>query len=136
MRLDIMAVLVLNMVGCSIYKAATAPPPVAVDRVTVGTSRAEVMSVFGSPKNTDSAISGKTDIYEFIDGNNGASKLRILPYIAADVFTLGLAELVLWPLELSVLQGSEGRAVVTFDADNVAKVVKVTEKNGSPWAQE
>jgi hypothetical protein len=136
MRLVIVAVLVLNMVGCSIYKAATAPPPVAVDRVTVGTSRAEVMSVFGSPKNTDSAISGKTDIYEFIDGNNGASKLRILPYIAADVFTLGLAELVLWPLELSVLQGSEGRAVVTFDADNVAKVVKVTEKNGSPWAQE
>jgi hypothetical protein len=136
MRLVIMAVLVLNMVGCSIYKAATAPPPVAVDRVTVGTSRAEVMSVFGSPKNTDSAISGKTDIYEFIDGNNGASKLRILPYIAADVFTLGLAELVLWPLELSVLQGSEGRAVVTFDADNVAKVVKVTKKNGSSWAQE
>jgi hypothetical protein len=94
------------------------------------------MSVFGSPKNTDSAISGKTDIYEFIDGNNGASKLRILPYIAADVFTLGLAELVLWPLEISVLQGSEGRAIVTFDADNVAKVVKVTKKNGSPWAQE
>jgi len=136
MRLVIIAVLVLNMVGCSIYKAATAPPPVPVDRVTVGTSRAEVMSVFGSPKNTDSAISGKTDIYEFIDGNNGALKLRILPYIAADVFTLGLAELVLWPLELSVLQGSEGRAIVTFDADNVAKVVKVTKKNGSPWAQE
>jgi outer membrane protein assembly factor BamE (lipoprotein component of BamABCDE complex) len=64
MRLVIIAVLVLNMAGCSIYKAATAPPPVPVDRVTVGTSRAEVMSVFGSPKNTDSAISGKTDIYE------------------------------------------------------------------------
>ena len=86
MRVIMAAVLMLNMAGCSIYKAATAPPPVAVDRVTVGTSRAEVMSVFGSPKNSDSAINGKTDIYEFIDGNNGASKLRILPYIAADVY--------------------------------------------------
>jgi hypothetical protein len=120
--------------GCSIYKAATAPPPVAVSNVKAGSTRAEVMSVFGLPKSTDLAQSNdRTDVYEFIDGNNEGSKLRIVPYIAADFFTAGLAELVLWPMELALLQGSEGRAIVTYDTDNKAKTIIVTKKDGSPW---
>jgi hypothetical protein len=120
--------------GCSIYKAATAPPSVAVDNVKAGSTRAEVMSVFGMPKSSDVVQSNeRTDVYEFIDGNSGAAKLRIIPYIGADLFTLGLAELVLWPVELSVLQGSEGRAVVTYDQENKAKMVMVTKRDGTPW---
>ena len=92
------------------------------------------MSVFGLPKTSDMVVSNeRTDIYEFIDGNNEASKLRIIPYIGADFFTLGIAELVLWPMEIALLQGSEGRAVVTFDQDNKAKSVMVTRKDGTPW---
>ena len=120
--------------GCSIYKAATAPPSVAVDNVKVGSTRAEVMSVFGTPKSSDVVQSNeRTDVYEFIDGNHGAAKMRIIPYIAADLYTAGLAELVLWPLELATMQGSEGRAVVTYDQENRAKTVMVTKKDGSPW---
>jgi len=120
--------------GCSIYKAATAPSPVAVDNIKPGSSRAEVMAVFGMPKASDMVVSNeRTEVYEFIDGNHEASKLRIIPYIGADVFTLGLAELVLWPVEIALLQGSEGRAVVTFDQDNKAKSVMVTKKDGTPW---
>jgi hypothetical protein len=123
--------------GCSIYKAATAPPSVAVDNVKAGSTRAEVMSVFGMPKSSDVVQSNeRTDVYEFIDGNSGAAKLRIIPYIGADLFTLGLAELVLWPVELSVLQGSEGRAVVTYDQENKAKTVMVTKRDGTPWKSE
>lgn len=120
--------------GCSIYKAATAPPPVPVGSVKPGSTRAEVMSVFGLPKNSEQAQSSdRTDVYEFIDGNHEGSKLRIIPYIGADFFTLGLAELVLWPIEVALLQGSEGRAVVTYDQDNRAKSIIVTKKDGSPW---
>lgn len=135
MRL-LMALLLIATVapGCSIYKAATAPPPVAVDFIRPGSSRAEVMSVFGMPKTSDMVVSNeRMDVYEFIDGNHSASKLRIIPYIGADVFTLGLAELVLWPVEIALLQGSEGRAVVTFDQDNKAKSVMVTKRDGTPW---
>ena len=120
--------------GCSIYKAATAPPPVQVDHVKAGSTRSEVMSVFGTPKSSNVDQSNeRTDVYEFIDGNDDAAKLRIIPYIGADFFTIGLAELVLWPLELAALQGSEGRAVVTYDQENRAKTVMVTKKDGSPW---
>ena len=123
--------------GCSIYKAATAPPSVSVSLIKAGSTRAEVMSVFGMPKNSDVVPSNeRTDVYEFIDGNDGASKLRIIPYIGADLFTLGLAELILWPTELALLQGTEGRAVVTYDQDNRAKMVMVTRRDGRPWKSE
>ena len=90
--------------------------------------------MFGTPKSSDVAQSNeRTDVYEFTDGNSDAAKLRIIPYIGADFFTLGLAELVLWPLELATLQGAEGRAVVTYDQENKAKTVLVTKKDGSPW---
>jgi len=125
--------LLLVIQGCSIYKAATAPPPVPVSDARIGSTRAEVLSVFGMPKNTEQGPDGRIDMYEFTDGNHGATKFRIVPYIAADVFTLSLAELILWPLELSVLQGSEGRAVVTYDSKDIASGVKVTKRNGEPW---
>ena len=120
--------------GCSIYKAATAPPSVPVDQVKVGSTRPQVMSVFGTPKTSDVAKANeRTEVYEFIDGNHGASKLRIVPYVAADLFTIGLAELVLWPLELTALQGSEGRAVVTYDQEDRARTVLITKRDGTPW---
>lgn len=123
--------------GCSIYKAATAPPPVAVDNIKAGSTRAEAMAVFGLPKNTDLTQSNdRTDVYEFVDGNSDASKLRIIPYIGADFFTVGLAELVLWPMEIALLQGSEGRAVVTYDQDNRVKTIMVTKRDGTPWQSE
>jgi hypothetical protein len=125
--------LLLVFQGCSIYKAATAPPSVPVGDARIGSTRAEVLSVFGMPKSTEVEAGGRIDMYEFTDGNPGASKLRIIPYIAADLFTLSLAELVLWPLELTALQGSDGRAIVTYDTRDIATAVKVTKKNGEPW---
>jgi hypothetical protein len=138
MKLLMTAILIASVTqGCSIYKAATAPPSVPVDNVKAGSTRAQVMSVFGMPKNSDVAQSSeRTEVYEFIDGNHGASKLRIIPYIGADLFTLGLAELVLWPVELAVLQGAEGRAVVTYDQDSRAKTIIVTRRDGTPWKSE
>ena len=124
----------IAMPGCSIYKAATAPAPVAVDNVKVGSSRPEVISVFGIPKRTDDDLSGqKVDMFEFIDGYHAGSKARIIVYVGGDVFTLGLAELVFWPMELAFLQGSEGRAVVTYGPDHMVTNVKVTTMDGQPW---
>ena len=64
---------------------------------------------------------------------NQASKSRILLYIAGDVFTAGLSELVFWPLELAWLDGTEGRAVATYGSDNKVQIVKITTKDGKPW---
>jgi hypothetical protein len=124
----------IAMPGCSIYKAATAPPPVAVENVKVGSSRPEVISIFGIPKRTDDGLPGqKIDMFEFTDGYHAGSKARIIVYVGGDVVTLGLAELVFWPMELAFLQGSEGRAVVTYGPDNMVTNVTVTTRDGQAW---
>ena len=134
MRL-LMALLLMAIAsqGCSIYKAATAPPPVEVERVRVGADRTDVISVFGTPKLTEVTNGQRTDMFEFKSGYNQASKSRILLYIAGDFFTAGLSELVFWPLELAWLDGTEGRAVAMYGSDNKVQIVKITTKDGKPW---
>lgn len=136
MKRTILMVLLLTGVfaqGWSIYKAATAPPPVEVERVRVGSDRTEVISVLGTPKLTEVTDGQRTDMFEFTSGYDQASKSRILLYIAGDFFTIGLSELVFWPLELAVLDGTEGRAVATYGSDNKVQIVKITQKDGKPW---
>jgi hypothetical protein len=119
--------------GCSIYKAATAPPPVALDGVKVGANRINIVGALGVPKSTETKAESKTDVYEFVDGSANVSKLRIVLYIAGDLYTLGLAELIFWPVELGFGQGTEGRAVVTYGMDDIARAVLLNKRDGTPW---
>ena len=128
-----LCVLLFLAQGCSVYKAATAPGPLPVENVQVGVHRNQVLSVFGMPRTTEVVKGERTEIFEFIDGNPEASKARIILYLAGDLFTLTLAELIFWPLEMATLQGTEGRAVVTYGPDNRVRALQVTEKDGTPW---
>ena len=57
----------------------------------------------------------------------------MLLYLAGDLVTLGLAELVFWPMESVLMQGSKGRAIVVYGPDLIVRSVSVTRKDGSPW---
>jgi hypothetical protein len=46
------------------------------------------------------------------------SKFRVIPYLGADVFTLGLAEIILWPLEMTVMKDATCQAVATYDSSH------------------
>lgn len=52
------------------------------------------------------------DNFKFIDGYHGGYKGRILLYLAGDLFTLGFAEIIFWPMEEFLLQGTENKAIV------------------------
>lgn len=119
--------------GCSIYKAATAPPPIEVENVRIGSTRPTLLATLGTPKMTEVSDDQRTDVFEFISGHHGASKARILLYLAGDVFTLGLAELVFWPMELSLLQGKEGRVVASYGSDDVVQKIQLLKRDGSVW---
>ena len=119
--------------GCSIYRAANAPAPIPLKEVQAGADRNRIIAVLGMPRSTEvNANNERTDIHEYIDGNPQESKARILLYIAGDLFTLGLAELVFWPIEIATLQGDEGRAVISYDRNGVAKNVFLTKASGAP----
>lgn len=119
--------------GCSIYRASTAPSPIPLKEVRAGVDRNRIIAVLGMPRSTEVGADGeRTDMHEYIDGNPQESKARIILYVAGDVFTLGLAELLFWPLELATLQGDEGRAVISYDRNGIAKNVFLTKMDGSP----
>lgn len=137
-RSRIIAVLVILCIvvpfpGCSISKAINQPPPIDFTNVKVGTTRSDLIAALGSPKHTDVTDTERADVFEFIDGFPSASKMRVVLYAAADVFTLALAELILWPLESATMDGKPGKAIATYDANNVVKTLKVTDRQGKPW---
>lgn len=51
--------------------------------------------------------------------------------MAADFFTLFLAEIILWPMESAMLQGSKVKAKVEYDEQYKVKKISVfSAKNG------
>jgi hypothetical protein len=123
----------LSLSGCSIWAAAHAPSPVEYKSVHAGDSKVKVVSVLGSPKMSLSTASGTTDHFEFTDGHHPATKARILFYLAGDIFSVGLGELIFWPLEELALDGSFGLADVDFDRNNDVQKIVVKGRSGDLW---
>jgi hypothetical protein len=65
-----------------------------------------------------------------VQSNNGLS-LWALPYLAADVFTIGLAEIILWPLELSLLDSAKCTGIASYDSKLNAKTWNLSSKGSS-----
>jgi len=88
--------------GCSVYMESTRPTPVDLATFHPGDSRTSIVEQFGAPVTTTYDARWKScDLYLlYITGYGDAGKLPIaIAEGAADVFTLGLAEIVLSPTE-------------------------------------
>ena len=96
-------VLVLCFVsGCSIYMEATRPTPVDLGKFHPGDSRSSVTQELGTPVTTSRDAGGTScDLYLlYTKGYGVAGKAPIaVGELAADFFTVGLAEIVLSPTE-------------------------------------
>jgi len=118
--------------GCSVYKVASQPGPADLTGIGVGTPRQIVISQLGAPKMIDSDANGhKQDIFEFQSGLHQATKVRGVLYLAADVFTLTLAELVLWPVEMTILESATCTGIATYDGRLKVESWMVTNKKNS-----
>lgn len=117
--------------ACSVYKAATQPPPADLTGIGIGTPRQELIMRLGAPKFSDTDPEGrKQDSFEFFSGLHSGSKARIILYLAADVFTLTLAELILWPMELTVMEKATCQGFATYDPSQKVLEWKVSQKDG------
>jgi hypothetical protein len=126
-----LAILILANSACSIYKAASQPGPADLTGLGVGVPRSMVITKLGAPKFSDADPEGrKQDTFEFSSGFHQASKARIIPYLAADVFTLGLAEIILWPIELTVMERATCIAMATYDRAHKVEVWNLSQKDG------
>lgn len=117
--------------GCSVYKAATQPSSVDLTGLGVGTPRTELIGRLGAPASTSLNPDGtREDIFNFLSGLHDASKARVILYIVADLFTLTAAELVLWPLEMTVMDAASCTAYAAYDKAQTVETLKVTQKSG------
>jgi len=61
---------------------------------------------------------GSTVRYEYKDGPHQASKGRVVLYIAGDVFTAFLSELIFWPIEAYASKQTNRVATAHYDSEN------------------
>lgn len=106
--------------GCSVYLAASQPEKVDVKAIEGGgMSRDAVIARLGAPTSSIENDDGtRTDIYQFYEGSETGWKVgRAAFHATADVFTLGLWEIVGTPTEMAV-KGDKVTARAEFDKND------------------
>ncbi len=118
--------------GCSIYQAAMQSGPADLSGIGLGTPRVEMIARLGAPKMVDTDNKGhKQDYFQFQSGLHESSKTRVILYVAADLLTLALAELLLWPLESYMFTSATCVGIATYDSNLKVDEWKMSKKSDS-----
>ena len=107
----------LGAQGCSVYSALSQPPYIDLQTFRMGESRMRVSDVIGAAKvsRLEPPDNHVLDYHEFRSGTPGATRLRVVGYIIGDAFSFGAAELVFWPVELTLASARDFKAYFTYD---------------------
>ncbi len=128
--------LLFGLNGCAVYMAANQPDKKDLEVLKVGTPRSVVVAELGAPIQTMTRNGAKVELFSFVQGYSGIEKGgRAVFHGAADVFTLGLWEVVGTPIEGSLANGTKVAVEVTYDRDErVASITPIRgqEKIASP----
>ena len=121
--------------GCSVYLAAHQPDKKDITLLKPGTPRSVLVSEFGQPASSETRDGKRVDIFTFVQGySEGAKTSRAVWHGVADVFTLGLWEVIGYPVE-KTYSGEKMTYEVTYDADNnVEKVVPIGQEASAAHA--
>jgi hypothetical protein len=113
-----------STLGCSVYMAAKQPPRKDLAVLHVGTPRALVIAELGQPVATTESDGVRHDFFVFRQGySTGARATRAVFHATADVFTLGLWEVVGTPAE-AIFDGTDVKLEVVYDARDVVTLVR------------
>ncbi|MBQ5766900.1 MAG: hypothetical protein IIV95_05700 [Burkholderiaceae bacterium] len=131
-KLIVACFLTCMLTGCSVFMAAKQPDKKNVNLFKLGTPRVQLLAEFGHPLAQDTDAKGRTcEVFAFVQGYAVASKVgRAALHGVADVFTLGLWEVVGTPTE-AAFSGDRVAYQVCYDKSNkVNEVMLLTEYNG------
>ncbi len=134
MRIIQLLLLSLALCSCSVVAASSGTKEPDFSKIAVGSSRAEVEAELGEPYESKSVAGGTEAVYIYKIGDKPAAG-RALGYLVLDIFTICLAEYILFPMEISN-SGNAYEALVQYDSSGKAKKIvekreteKDTEKN-------
>ena len=124
----VMAAALSMQTGCSVFMAAKQPPKKNLGVLKEGTPRSLLLIEFGQPVATETKEGKRVDVFSFTQGySKGAKTGRAVFHGAADVFTLGLWEVVGTPTE-AVFDGKKMAFEVTYDASDKVEKVSTLQK--------
>ena len=108
--------LIFLLSGCASVMAFSTAPPAKHHRIEIGMHRDRVEGLLEASRLTSVSYlaEGRTG-YEYSDGPNPVWKVRGVLYLAADVVTLFLSELILWPIEILVRGSAERSGTAYYD---------------------
>ncbi len=123
----------LSQTGCAVFMAAKQPPKKDLSVLRLGAPRSMLLAELGQPTATETRDGKKVDVFSFTQGYSKPAKAaRAVFHGAADVFTLGLWEVVGTPTE-AVFDGTKMALEVTYDGnDRVENVVDIRKEQQQP----
>ena len=111
--------------GCSVYMAAKQPDQKNLSILGYGTARGVVLAEFGEPAQTAIVDGVRSDFFYFTQGyTTGVKTSRAVFHAVADVFTIGLWEIVGTPTE-AIFDGTEMQVRITYNADDTIRSAEV-----------
>lgn len=113
--------------GCSVFMAASQPGKKDLDVLSKGTPRSQVIEELGAPNIMEDDPEGNFchEAYAFEQGYSGLTKGgRATFHLAADLFTIGLWEIIGTPMEL-YFDGTEVDLEVLYDENDRVESVCV-----------
>ena len=119
----------LTSTGCAVFMAAKQPSKKDLSVLSLGTPRSLLLAELGQPVTTETRDGKQVDVFSFTQGYSKPAKAaRAVFHGAADVFTLGLWEIVGTPTE-AVFDGTKMALEVTYDEnDRVENVLELQKK--------
>lgn len=119
-----MAPMVFSTAGCAVVLAAKQPDAKDLSVLNTGTPRTHVIAELGAPVWSGEKDGRKVDIFAFTQGySKGSKAARAFAHGVADVFTLGLWEVVGTPIE-SIASGTQMKVEVTYDEKDMVKTAE------------
>lgn len=122
--------------GCSVFMAVKQPDYKNMQVLDKGTSRSEVIAELGTPLLSEEKDGKKKDLFVFKQGyGKGNKTLRAMFHGVADVFSLGLWEVIGTPAE-AIANGREMKIEVFYDEkEYVTQVNILNEQKEKPEKQ-
>lgn len=118
----------LCLQGCAVFMAAKQPGRKDISLFKTGVSRGELVAEFGAPTVSEKRDGKKYEIFKFTQGySTGVKAGRAVFHGAADVFTLGLWEVIGTPTE-AVFNGAEMAYEVSYDSNDCVDSVTLLKK--------
>ncbi len=127
MRFAALTACSLLLSGCSAYLEATRPDPVNLQNFAAGQNRIDVVAKLGTPTGSLADGDRSCDVYKLYTTGPGALGKGAIAAgeVAADVYTLGLAEVVATPTEAAT-RNAQHTVLFCYTPDNTLGEIRDT----------